>query len=573
MIKTALASILLCTAAPALDEGQISQRIKILERAGHFAEAIPYYEAWQKLAPDKAPVTHGHARALAAIGAHQHIVDLLDAWLDNHPADHVGALLLGDAHHELGNPDRAVTSWRRALDKANTASYGQVADRCRAAGLPQEAIRVLRAARKIEPALYTWELASLHLEANDYRPAVEMFVATLQQAPQRLPVVANRLETACRAEGNAVLQTLASISIDEPLLLAHLTTSCALAAAAPEVGLAALAALDDRGAEQLFQFAARAEALGHDQTAARAYGLFADRLPGSPFRYQALSRQAALTALRDPDAALTLYRRIASDFPDRPETLQTLVGMARLQLEERNDVKGAIATLRTVVDSPHRGPWTPQALALIAECSLRLGNLDQSERFLAALEKHDSVIYEARFRQAELHYFRGDFAAADSQLTALSTSDLSHPLANDAFDLLLLLDAYAQTSALATLSRAQLFERRGRSDDAAAHWTWLATHAEPALAEHSLLLQAQARERAGQYAEATALYERQINRFPEGSHIVAARLALAGLYERRGAIDRALKTCETALLQHPDDARAPELRLRILRLRQLREKG
>ena len=147
MIKTALASILLCTAAPALDEGQIGQRIKTLERAGHFAEAIPYYEAWQKLAPDKAPVTHGHARALAAIGAHQHIVDLLDAWLDNHPADHVGALLLGDAHRELGNPDRAVTSWRRALDKANTANYGQVADRCRAAGLPQEAIRVLRAAR------------------------------------------------------------------------------------------------------------------------------------------------------------------------------------------------------------------------------------------------------------------------------------------------------------------------------------------------------------------------------------------------------------------------------------------
>ena len=150
--------------------------------------------------------------------------------------------------------------------------------------------------------------------------------------------------------------------------------------------------------------------------------------------------------------------------------------MARLQLEERNDVKGAIATLRTVVESPHRGPWTPQALALIAECSLRLGNLDQSERFLAALEKHDSMIYEARFRQAELHYFRGDFAAADSQLTALSTNDLSHPLANDAFDLLLLLDAHAQTSALATLSRAQLFERRGHSDDAAAHWTWLATH-------------------------------------------------------------------------------------------------
>ena len=573
MRKAALASILLCTAAPALDQAQIGQRIKTLERAGHFAEAVPYYEAWQKLAPDKAPVTHGHARALAAIGGYQRTVDLLDTWLDSHPEDRLGALLLGDAHFELGSPDRAVASWRRALDKADTASYGQVADRCRAAGLRQEAIRVLRAARKIEPALYAWELASLHLEEYNYRPAVEMFVATLQQAPQRLLLVSNRLEAACSTEGNAVLQALASISIDEPLLLAHLTTSCALAAGAPDVGLGVLSALDDQGAEQLFQFATRAEALGHDQTAARAYGLFADRLPGSPFRYQALSRQAALTALRDSEAALALYRRMARDFPDRPETLQTLVGMARLQLNEHNDVAGAVATLRAVVDSPRRGPWTPQALALIAECSLNLGNLDQSERFLAALEKTTSMAYEARFRRAELHYFRGNFAVADSLVTALSASDLSHPLANDAFELLLLLDAYAQSSALATLSRAQLFERRGRPDDAAEHWTWLATHAEPTLAEHSLLLQAQARERAGQHARATAVYERQIARFPGGPHVVDARLALAGLYERRGDIDRALKTCETALLQYPDDARAPELRLRIFRLRQLHEKG
>ena len=573
MIKTALASILLCTAAPALDEIQISQRIKILERASQFAEAVTYYEAWQKLAPDKVHVTHGYARALDAISEHQRIVDLLDAWLDSRPEDHVGALLLGDAYRELGNSESAVASWRRALDKANTASYGQVADRCRAAGLRQEAIRVLRAARKIEPALYNWELASLHLEENDYRSAIERFVANLRQTPQRLPVIANRLETVCRTEGNAVLETLASISIDEPLLLAHLTASCALAAGQPEVGLAVLATLDDRGAEHLFQFAGRVEALGHDQTAARAYGLFADRLPGSPLRYQALSRQAALTALRNGDAALALYRRMTKDFPDRPETLQTLVGMARLQLEERNNVNGAIATLRTVVDSPRRGPWTPQALALIAECNLRLGNLEQSERFLSALEKNDSMVYEARFRQAELHYFRGDFAATDSLLTALSANDLSHPLANDAFDLLLLIDAYAQTSALATLSRAQFFERRGLADEAAAHWTWLATHAEPTLAEHSLLLQAQAREHAGQYAQAIALYERQIDHFPEGLYVTDARLALADLYERRGAIDRALKTCEIALLQRPDDARAPALRLRILRLRQLHEKG
>ena len=571
---TLLCTLLLWTAtAFALDEAQINQRIQILERAGHFAAAVPYYEEWQRLAPDKAPVVRGHARALAAIGEHQRIVDLLDAWLERHPQDGPAALLLGDAHRELDDLDQAVTSWRRAIDKNNAASYGQVADRCRAAGLRQEAIRILREAQQIQPGLYSWELASLYLEENDYRPAIEMFIASLRQAPQRLPVVSNRLETACRADGAAVLQTLKTLPADEPLLLAHLTTSCALAAGDFESGLAALATLEDQGAEQLFQYAARAEALGHAPVAARAYGLFATRLPDSPYRYQALSRQAALTALRDSDAALDLYRRMARDFPNHPETLQTLVGMARLQLEKRGDVQGAVASLQTVVDSPRRGPWTPQALALIAECSLRLGDLDQSERFLSALEKHHDSAYQARYHRAELYYFRGDFASADSILTELSATDLAHPLANDAFDLLLIMEDYAGSNGLATLSRAQLLERQGQTHTAKKQWAWLEKHAEPALAERSLLINAQLLQREGQYSQAKALYERQLIRYPKGPHVVAAQLGLAALYERRGDIAQALKTFETALLQHPDNPRAPEIRLRIQRLRQLRESG
>ena len=70
-----------------------------------------------------------------------------------------------------------------------------------------------------------------------------------------------------------------------------------------------------------------------------------------------------------------------------------------------------------------------------------------------------------------------------------------------------------------------------------------------------------------------ALYQHQIAHFPQGEHIVAAHLGLAALYERQGAIEQALKTYETALLQHPHDARAPEARLHIERLRHLRESG
>lgn len=558
------------------DAATLRQRIQNLERVGDFAAAVPLYEEWQRLAPDKAPVVRGLARALAAVGKHQRVVALLSVWLNKHPQDGSAALLLGDAHRELGDSEKAVASWRRALDKSATASYSQVADRCRAAGLRREAIRVLREGRKTHAGLYSWELASLYLEEDQYRLSIELFMESMGQAPQRLPVVANRLEQACRSEGTSVLKVLEELQTKakEPLLVAQLTASCALAAGEADRGIEALAALGDHGADQLFQYGARAEALGHADAASRAYALFAERRPDSPYRYQALSRQAALMAIRDSESALDLYRRLARDFPDRPETLQTLVGIARLQLAEHRDIPKAIASLQTVIDSPRRGPWTPQALALIAECSLRLGDLDQSERFLATLEKRGGPgAYEARYRRAELHYFRGDFTAAEEILSALGEEDPAHPLANDSFYLLLVCEDHAGSNGLATLSRAQLLERQGRTREAEVQWTWLVAHAESALAEWSLLAKARLRQTQGRVSQALDLYERQVAQFPQGEHIVSAQLGQAELYERQGELDKALKTCETALLQHPDDARAPEIRLRIQRLRRLRENG
>ena len=231
----------------------IRQRVQALERAGRFAETISLYEEWHRLAPEQAPVTRGHARALAAIGAHQRVIDLLERWLKKR-RDNPAALLLGDAYHELNQLDKAVASWRRAIDKNSAASYGPVADRCRGAGLRREAIRILREGQKVHggesaAGLYSWELAALYLEEGDYRPALEMFLANIRQTPQRLPVVAGRLETICRTDGAEVLETLQALAATEPFFAAQLSASCALAAGDPESGLAALADLEGQAAE------------------------------------------------------------------------------------------------------------------------------------------------------------------------------------------------------------------------------------------------------------------------------------------------------------------------------------
>ena len=249
--------------------------------------------------------------------------------------------------------------------------------------------------------------------------------------------------------------------------------------------------------------------------------------------------------------------------------LQAQVEQAHLLLE--HDAQTACTALQAVVEAPQRGPWTEPALLLFAECSLRLGDLDRADSLWADLEKRGGpAAYAARYHRAELLYFRGDFAAATAALAELGAADPSHVLANDVLALLAICEEYAASAGLADLSRAQLLERQGQSEAADAHWAALE---EGALAEWSLLIRAELRTQQGRLDEAMTLYQRQIARFPQGEHIVAAHLGLAALYERQGAIDQALKTCETALLQHPHDARAPEARLHIERLRHLRESG
>ena len=248
--------------------------------------------------------------------------------------------------------------------------------------------------------------------------------------------------------------------------------------------------------------------------------------------------------------------------------LQAHVEQARLLLERHADAQGACRALQAVDD----GPWTEPALMVLAECSLRLGDLDRADRVWADLEQLGGpAAYAARYHRAELLYFRGDFAAAFAAWAELAAADPGHALANDGLALLAIGEEYAAADGLADLSRAQLLERQGLSEEADAHWAALEDRAAPGLAEWSLFLRAELRAQQGRLDEALALHQRQIARFPQGEHVVAAHLGLAALYERQGAIEQALKACETALLQHPLDARAPEVRLHIERLRPLRK--
>ena len=84
-----------------------------------------------------------------------------------------------------------------------------------------------------------------------------------------------------------------------------------------------------------------------------------------------------------------------------------------------------------------------------------------------------------------------------------------------------------------------------------------------------MLVQARIRAARQQPEVALDLYARMIGIYPQGPYVLDAQVERARIYLEQNQIDHALKIFETALMSFPEDARIPEIRLQIQRLRRL----
>ncbi|MBI2503688.1 MAG: tetratricopeptide repeat protein [Candidatus Latescibacteria bacterium] len=234
---------------------------------------------------------------------------------------------------------------------------------------------------------------------------------------------------------------------------------------------------------------------------------------------------------------------------------------------------GDTAAARQVLEQLTRsgsGPWTAAAWGLLAECALREERLDEASACLEQVRRQASQAARwTRLRQAELQYFQGRFKEAAAQLEELARQDPADPSANDALVLLGLIERYQdKADQLQLFARAQLRLRQGR--EAAQEWAQL--EAGGGLQDLSLLTQARWQAKRDP-AAALLLYQRLGAQFPKSTYAPEAQLEEAALHEAGGELEAALKGYEAVLARFPDDARLPEVRLRIQRLRRQAQGG
>lgn len=272
----------------------------------------------------------------------------------------------------------------------------------------------------------------------------------------------------------------------------------------------------------------------------------------------------------------TAYHSFLEEFGKNPTTIATIRDLGHLYAYYINDLDQAINLLEEVMDMGSANSH------IIGYCKLDLGDyyLMKNEIWEATLYysqvdkafKDDILGEEARFKNAKLSYYHGDFEWSQAQLNVLkaSTSEL---IANDALELSVFITDNLGLDT--TLTPMQMFASADllilqNKINAATTTLDSINRLFPAhnLDDDIMFLRADLKMREKNYVEAVTLYETILSKY--GTDILAddALFALAQINEKHlDNIAQAMEYYQTLLIDFPSSLYVVEARKRYRKLR------
>ena len=280
-----------------------------------------------------------------------------------------------------------------------------------------------------------------------------------------------------------------------------------------------------------------------------------------------------------PQQVDTLGKEYASFLNEFPQFLQreTLREYAELEARYAHDIDKAIELLNNVVKANN----VPQAFK--GRCKLEMGdyevvrnNIWDATLLYSQVDKEfkqDVLGEEARFRNAKLSYYAGDFGWAQGQLDVLkaSTSEL---IANDALNLSVLITennppADSNDTPLLMYARADLLEFQNKDEEALSVLDSISTQfPKHPLMDDILMQRAHIATKKQDYNEAAMLYQKIVTNYGDDVLADDALFNLALINETffKNA-DEAKRLYEQLILKYPGSTYVNEARKSFRRLR------
>ncbi len=270
------------------------------------------------------------------------------------------------------------------------------------------------------------------------------------------------------------------------------------------------------------------------------------------------------------------YENFLSQYARGRSTAYIVIQLADLEAFYINDLNKAIALLDELRQSPGIDRNTLARVKInLADFYLMNGDIWESTLLYSQVDKdfrEEQLGQEARFKNAKLSYFNGDFEWAQEQFNVLKAST-SKLIANDALDLSVFimdnLNSDTTTDAMSLYASAELLVFQNRFAEAFQKLDSLRQgYPENTLQDDILYLEAQIYEKKRDYQKAAELYQQVADKFPEDIRADNSLFALAQLYEEKlNDLEKAKALYEKIFLDYSGSVFAVDARKRFRILR------
>lgn len=292
-------------------------------------------------------------------------------------------------------------------------------------------------------------------------------------------------------------------------------------------------------------------------------------------QYLKLTAQAS-PAPQEIDALMAKMDEAIRQYGVTTMTLPIIKKQALVKAYYQNKSQEAIALLQSTIDNYGFDNKTLADIKLdLGDMNLLTGNIWDASLLYSQVEKdfkYEPIGQEAKFRNAKLSYYAGDFKWAKAQADILKGAT-SKVIANDALDLSLVIsDAIGIDTnevPLSMFSSADLLILQHQYDRALARLDSInlifSTHT---LGDDIYYKKAEIFKKLGRYAEAAKMLQNVVEFFPDGIYGDDALFKQAELYERfLGDNEKAKALYQELLTKYPGSIYVVDARKRYRALR------
>ena len=504
---------------------------------------------------------------------------------------------LGNVQERMGNFEAAQTSYKQAIEKLppRLDAITNLGNAFLSQAKYDEAIETYEKGEKLmnTPGIFSYQLADLYKRNGNTAKMIEQYLYSLQASPNNIENIQNVLQRSLKQEDYAELMAQLYVFIQEypetdyfPEMLAWTFMQQKDYSKA----MRQAKALDKRLGENGMRVYRLAQIAANDRdytTAIEGYEyILANQTPGSPFYIEAKRASLATKRRQITDNfnytqeqlhALEMeYVAFIETYGVNPTTALMVSELAMLEALYINDLPKAISYLEQVAHLPGINNYQQAYAKLdLGDYYLMSGEVWEATLLYSQVDKafpEDLIGQDARFRNARLSYYNGDFEWAQTQFDILKTST-SKLIANDALDLsIFIMDNLGLDSnahALSEYAQAELLIFQNKLDPAIEKLTILGNlYSEHELMDDILYLKARLYEKKRDYAQADSLYQEIIDKYPDAIRADNALYNQAQLYEHQLHDPEKAKACyEKLFMEYTDSTFAIDARKRYRELR------